>query len=42
MALLASNLDLLGKITYIVESYLFVDALLVLQVLTSKIPLPRR
>lgn len=32
MGLLASNLDLLGKITFIVESYLFVDALLVLQV----------
>lgn len=31
-ALLASNLDLLGKITFIVESYLFVDAFLVLQV----------
>ncbi|KAF8557000.1 ARM repeat-containing protein [Imleria badia] len=31
MALLASNLDLLGKITFIVESYLFVDASLVLQ-----------
>ena len=39
-ALLASNLDLLGKITYIVESYLFVDALLVLQVLASKTRLP--
>lgn len=32
MALLASNLDLLGKITFIVESYLFVDASFVLQV----------
>lgn len=32
MAFLASNLDLLGKITFIVESYFFVDALLVLQV----------
>lgn len=32
MALLAGNLDLLGKITFIVESYFFVDALLVLQV----------
>lgn len=32
MELLANNLDLLGKITHIVESYLFVDAPLVLQV----------
>ncbi|KAG8218630.1 ARM repeat-containing protein [Butyriboletus roseoflavus] len=31
MALLASNLDLLGKITFIVESYLFADAIIVLQ-----------
>ncbi|KAN0097466.1 Armadillo-type fold [Tylopilus felleus] len=31
MALLASNLDLLGKITFIVESYFFVDAFGVLQ-----------
>ncbi|KAF8450539.1 ARM repeat-containing protein [Boletus edulis BED1] len=31
MALLSCNLDLLGKITYIVESYFFVDAFLVLQ-----------
>lgn len=36
MALLASNLDLLGKITFIVESYLFVDASLVLQVCSVK------
>ncbi|KAG9317447.1 ARM repeat-containing protein [Chiua virens] len=31
ISLLASNLDLLGKITYVVESYLFVDANLILQ-----------
>jgi hypothetical protein len=32
IGLLARNLDLLGKITFIVESYFFVDAFLVLQV----------
>lgn len=32
MTLLESNLDLLGKVTSIVESYFFVDAFLVLQV----------
>ncbi|KAH0839916.1 ARM repeat-containing protein [Lanmaoa asiatica] len=35
MALLTSNLDLLGKVTFIVESYLFVDAFLVLQNFSS-------